>query len=229
MISILCEPNTSDKQLSFLVFVHGFKEVSLGIVCMSTFIRNTSLAGFRVGSFAWELSFGILRFETFVWNLSVDSLRLGPAIFCCVESLDWELRSTLCVLNSLRIVRCETFAWDLELGNSPRLILSFGYFPWRHWFGIFRLGSFAWEHSLGILSFVQESIIVVCEFSLGMWERSLRIFRMWNFVLGSVIWNLLTKPSWGSLRLLSQGQQLHLQCALTHRNIEGWRCQRQRR
>ena len=77
----LYEPNASDKQLSFLVFVHGFKEVSLGIVCMRTFIRNTSLASFRVGSFAWELSFGILRFETFVWNLSVDSLRLGPAFF----------------------------------------------------------------------------------------------------------------------------------------------------
>ena len=98
--------NASDKQLSFLVFVHGFKElslriVSLGIVCMGTFIRNTSLASLRVGSFAWEISFGILRFETSVWKLSVDNLRLGPATFCCVESLAWELRSTLCVLDSL--------------------------------------------------------------------------------------------------------------------------------
>ena len=82
----LCEPNTSDKQLSFLVFVYGFKElslriVSLGIVCMGTFIRNTSLASLRVGSFAWELSFGILRFETSVWKLSIDNLRLGPFIY----------------------------------------------------------------------------------------------------------------------------------------------------
>ena len=66
--------------------MHGFKElslriVSLGIVCMGTFIRNTSLASLRVGSFAWEISFGILRFETSVWKLSIDNLRLGPFMY----------------------------------------------------------------------------------------------------------------------------------------------------
>jgi hypothetical protein len=50
-------------------------QVSLWICRLGSFVWGPSLDNFRLGSFAWELTFGIFR-----WELSLGIFRLGTIV-----------------------------------------------------------------------------------------------------------------------------------------------------
>ena len=144
-----------------------------------------SLAIFRLGPFAWDLSFGILwwRFSlrtfawelpviTFPWELSLGSFRLGT---------------------SLGNLRSRTFVYELSLGNFA-WELSLGNFC----FAGFRLGSFTLVSSAWILS--------LRIFRLGSSAPELPLCCLrsrtcaWDLSIGSFAWDLPQDLSLGDFR-----------------------------